>query len=180
MLPLDAILPLASDGTCLRRLRADDAVGFHRYRSDAMLAVYQSWSPMTFPEAQAFVGEMSNVASLRLGEWIQLAIADAATDELIGDLGLLLDHDGIAAELGFTLCRAAQGKGHATRAVRAATTLIYSASAANSIRGVTDARNVDSVRTLERSAFQLSHTRDVVFKGESCTELVYIHRRTGT
>jgi RimJ/RimL family protein N-acetyltransferase len=144
-----------------------------------MLAVDQSWSPMDFPEAKAFVGEMSDVASLRLGDWIQLAIADATTDALIGDLGLSLDPDGTAAESGFALCRSAQGKGHATRTVRAAATLVYSASAAKSIRAVTDARNEKSIRTLELSGFKLSHTRDVVFKGEFCTELVYMHPPNG-
>jgi aminoglycoside 6'-N-acetyltransferase len=172
----DTVLPLISNGTCLRKFRADDVARFHGYRSDPVLAVYQGWSPMAFPEAQAFVEEMCDVASLRLGEWIQLAIADAKTDELLGDIGLLLDPDGAAAELGFTLCRSAQGQGHATRAARAATSLTYATSTATSIRAVTDARNVSSVRTLELAAFKFSHSQKAVFKGEPCTELVYIHR----
>lgn len=179
MHPLEPILPLTSGDTCLRRFRPDDAAAFHAYRSDPSRAVYQSWLPMDFPAAQAFVQEMSDVAHLRLGEWIQLAIADAKSDELVGDLGILIDADGAAAELGFTLCHSEQGKGHATRAVRAATTLVYATSAAISIRAVTDARNLKSARTLQLAGFRLSHGRDVVFKGEPCAELIYVHSKAG-
>ncbi len=177
MTPLDSLLPLAADGTVLRRLAPGDVQRFHAYRSDAGLARYQGWSPMTLPQAQAFIDEMAGVATLRTGEWIQLAIAEPGTDRLIGDLGLFLDADGAAAELGFTLCREAQGRGHATRAVRAATGLVHAACAARTVRGVTDARNRASMRVLERAAFSRSHTQDAVFKGEACTEVVYVHHR---
>jgi len=36
---------------------------------------------------------MSSVAALRPGDWVQLAIADSATDRLIGDVGLYVDPD---------------------------------------------------------------------------------------
>lgn len=174
---LDALLPLESGTTLLRRFRSDDVARFHAYRSDAELARFQGWSPMTLPQAQAFVEEMAGISALQPGEWVQLAICDQRADELLGDLGLFLEPDGATAEVGFTLARAAQGKGHATRALRAAVALIYAASAATTVRAVTDARNVRSIRTLERADFALFHSRSAVFKGEDCTELVYTCRR---
>ena len=167
-------LPLVSRETCLRRFLPEDAARFHAYRSDAELARYQSWSAMSLEEAGQFVAEMTGVQSLVAGDWIQLAIADSGTNELLGDLGLYLEPDGSAAEVGFTLARDAQGQGHAGRAVRLALSLVLAASAAPVVRAVTDQRNVKSIRVLERAGFARSAERQVVFKGESCTELVLV------
>ena len=40
----------------------------------------------------------------------------------------------------------------------------------------TDSRNDASIRLLERSGFKRQETRDAVFRGEPCTEHVYVLR----
>ena len=100
------------------------------------------------------------------------------TDLLIGDLGLFLAQDGLSAEVGFTLNQQSQGQGHATRAVLTAIDLVLASTSAAEVRAVTDARNVASIRVLDRAGFQFTLQQQAVFKGEACTELVYVYRRS--
>lgn len=176
---LDDLLPASRDGTVLRRLLPGDCSHFHAYRSDAVLATYQGWSVMSADEARGFVERMAEVANLPRGDWVQLAIADAEADRLQGDVGLHVDADGRAAEIGFTLSREAQGRGHATRAVRLAVALVFASTAVEIVRAVTDARNAPSVRLLECAGFAREMERQAFFKGEHCTEFVYACRRCG-
>jgi RimJ/RimL family protein N-acetyltransferase len=177
---LDRLLPIARDGTVLRRLRPDDVSRFHAYRSDAVLATYQGWSVMSAADARTFVERMAAEATLPRGDWVQLAIADADDDLLQGDVGVHVDADGRAAEIGFTVCRQAQGRGHALRAVQSALGVVFAATAVECVRAVTDARNARSVRLLERAGFAREAERQAFFKGEHCTELVYVRRRRET
>lgn len=107
-------LPQSKDSTRLRSLRPSDLVRFAKYRADPRLAEYQNWEPMNLAAATSFMSETAGATHLIPGGWIQLAIADAASDELAGDVGLFLSLDCTFAELGFTLARSEQGKGHAT------------------------------------------------------------------
>jgi aminoglycoside 6'-N-acetyltransferase len=120
---------------------------------------------------------MHEAAILRPGEWSQIAIADPGTDELIGDVGLFLGPEASYAEIGFTLSRAAQGRGVATAAVRATIDMMFGYTLARQVFGITDARNTASVRVLERAGMQRVESREVVFKGEACTEWVFIKER---
>lgn len=172
-------LPLRRDQTVLRALRASDLERFHAYRSDEILARYQGWTPMSRDEALAFLHATCTVTDLIAGDWIQLGIADAKADELLGDLGLFLAHDGQWAELGFTLERQSQGQGHASRAVRLAIELVLAASSVGEIRAVTDVRNLASIKVLDRTGFRFAARQQAVFKGEACEELVYLLRRAG-
>jgi aminoglycoside 6'-N-acetyltransferase len=174
---LVAMLPVVQGDTTVRRFRPEDVAAFHAYRCDAEVARYQGWSSMTRAAAQAFVDEMVTIVDFERGGWIQLAIAETASDELLGDLGLFLGADESIAEIGFTLGRPAQGHGHATRAVRTAMRLLFERTAVARVRAITDARNTASIRLLERSGFTLSASRQAPFKGETCTEHVFLCER---
>jgi len=177
MKPLGAFLPAVMQGTAVRLLQPSDVERFHAYRSDARLAIYQGWSPMSIGVAGEFIEEMASVSELRSGDWVQLGIAEVETNALVGDVGLYLEPDESTAEIGFTVHREAQGFGHATRAVRVSLSLVFAASAAKVVRAVTDARNVGSVRVLERAGFSRSHARQALFKGAPCKEFVYVYNR---
>jgi RimJ/RimL family protein N-acetyltransferase len=174
-----SLLPSTCEATCLRLFRSTDLSQFQAYRTDPVVARFQGWSELTDIAAREFIEEMSSVAALRTGDWIQLAIAEAATDRLIGDVGLYLDADELEAELGFTLSRASRGQGHASRAVRIATGLLFQCSKVQRVRGVTDERNGASVAVLERANFTKVCERRAEFKGEQCTEFVYECRPPG-
>ena len=157
----------------LRRLTVADLPAFQAYRSDAELGRYQGWRPMPDADAAAFLAEMQGAPFPRWGDWIQIAIARPEDQGLIGDIGICFAEDGQHAEIGFTLSRPAQGRGIATAAVREAIALIFSVSDVARVIAITDARNVASIRLLERLGMQHLHTREAVFRGEPCLEHTY-------
>jgi len=166
-------LPRSGEGFMLRRLTVADLPAFQAYRSDAELGRYQGWSPMPDADAARFLGEMHAAPFPRWGDWIQIAIARSEDQALIGDIGICFAEGGHQAEIGFTLSRAAQGRGIATAAVREAIALIFSVSDVARVVAVTDARNVASVRLLERLGMLRLHTREALFRGEPCLEHTY-------
>ena len=157
----------------LRRIGLSDLASFQAYRHDDLLGQYQGWSPTTDDEASLFLSEMSIAELLQPGSWIQLGIADPGSQTLVGDIGLLLADDGQHAEIGFTLSRQSQGRGIATAAVREALSLVFERTVAERILGVTDSRNLRSIRLLERVGMRLAETRSAKFRGEDCIEHVY-------
>ncbi len=118
---------------------------------------------------------MSNATSLIPGEWIQLAVVTAVSDELIGDVGLYLEPDCSTVELGFTLARPFHGQGHATCAVLAVSELVFPF--VSQMRAITDARNTSSSAVLDRTGFIKRAEQEVVFKGEPCIEYIYFKTR---
>jgi RimJ/RimL family protein N-acetyltransferase len=173
----DALLPINFSAGLLRRLRASDLASFQAYRAIPELGRYQAWSPMSETEALAFLNQMSSAPLFTPGEWIQLGIAEPSTERLIGDIGLFLAADERAGEVGFTLEPAAQGRGIATAAVRASVQLLFAATKIQQVLGITDCRNTASVRLLKRASFQHKETRHAVFRGETCSEEVYVLAR---
>lgn len=167
------LLPRRGDGCLLRRLTVDDLPEFQAYRCDPELGKYQGWSVLSEAEARTFLGEMNLAPLLKAGNWTQIGIADPDTQRLIGDIGLFLDPDGRRAEIGFTLARRAHGRGIATAAVREGIKLVFAATNAERVVGITDARNFASVRLLERVGMRMTETTHTVFRGEPCIEYVY-------
>ena len=128
---------------------------------------------MTDAEAAAMIAEMAAAPCPTPGDWVQIAIADAETDALLGDIGLHVSNSGEEAEMGITLAPHAQGRGLAEEAARA---LIAGLAADTSVRrlvGITDARNAPSARLLERLGMTFEAEQETVFRGEPCTERRY-------
>ena len=172
-------LPHETPSLRLRRLREADLPHFQAYRSDAELGRYQGWLPMDDSAALAFLQAMAGSAFCPPGAWCQLGIAERGNDGLIGDIGIHLQADGSAAEIGFTLARQAQGRGLALEAVQAAIDLVFAHTAAARVVGVTDARNSASVRLLERAGMRRFTTLDAVFRGQACVEHHHVRHRHG-
>ena len=129
--------------------------------------------------AAAFLGAMAWASIGIPGEWFQIALADRSTDALIGDIGLSLRNDSTrTAEIGFTIAPAAQRQGLGTEAVRGALAMLFDAGDVELVEGITDARNVPSIRLLERAGMRLLRTQEAMCKGEPCTENVYSIART--
>ncbi len=175
--PAESLLPRQFPGGCLRRLRPSDLGAFQAYRGIPDLGRYQGWVPMPEAEALAFLVEMETRPLFQPGQWIQLGIADPHTDGLVGDIGLHLSGDCQTGEVGFTLAPSAQGRGIATAAVREAIQLLFTATPVVRILGVTDDRNPPCIRLLKRLGFECRETRNAVFRGEECTEQVFVLTR---
>jgi ribosomal-protein-alanine N-acetyltransferase len=171
--PNDDLLPREFPGGRLRRLRPADLATFQAYRALPELGRYQGWSPMADAEALAFLSAMSEAPLFARGRWVQLGIAAAASDGLVGDIGIHLSDDGFTGEIGFTLAPASQGRGIATAAVRQALQVLVASTAVAQVLGITDGRNAASIRLLERLGFVPRESRELVFRGERCREQIY-------
>jgi aminoglycoside 6'-N-acetyltransferase len=171
-------LPRVGSRIVLRRLRSADLDAFQAYRADWNVGRYQGWSPMSPGEGAAFLEHMRISAAFTLGEWLQLGIAERSTDHLIGDIGICLHGPAEAhAEIGFTLAPGAQGRGLGSEAVREALAMLFERTDIARVVAVTDARNVASVRLLQRVGMEPVETVHAVFRGEPCIELVHELRR---
>lgn len=134
---------------------------------------WQGWTPQADEQALAFLNEMATIPLFQPGQWTQLAIADAQTDQLIGDVGIHVSADGQAAEFGFSLARAAQGRGIATAAVRSAIAMVFEQTTVQRIHAQADTRNAACIRLLERLPARLIDRIGTEFRGEACIELRY-------
>lgn len=170
-------LPRYFSGGLLRRLRPGDLASFQFYRSNPELGRYQGWAITSEAEALAFLTRMNTAPMFPLGDWVQLGIAEPVADRLIGDIGIFLAADGKTAQIGYTLEFESQGRGIATAAVREAMHLLFAATRVRQVLGITDERNKASCRLLERAGFQHRENREAVFRGESCTEKIYVRLR---
>ena len=176
-----ARLPCCAGTIRLRALRDDDLAAFLDYRSDAQVARYQGWWPMDEAQARMFLGEQNASAHVdSAGDWLQLAIADASTDALVGDLGVWMLNDRTEADLGITIAPASQGLGIGRSAMRAALALLFADPAVALIRANADARNVSSRRMLVAAGFRETGTADVFVKEEACVEHQYVVERGQT
>ena len=173
-------LPRHGPGFILRQLSTADLADFQAYRHDEELGRYQGWLPTPDEQASAFLAEMSAAPFPNPGHWVQIGIAEPECQRLIGDIGVYLDLDATRAEIGFTLARVAQGRGVATAAVRMVVDLIFRWSTAERVIGTTDARNLPSMRLMERVGMRLTATRQAVFRGNACVEHTYTVTRAGT
>jgi aminoglycoside 6'-N-acetyltransferase len=167
-------LPRATARLVLRRFAATDLAPFQAYRGEPRVARYQGWTAMDDAAAAAFIADMAVAAIGVRGEWFQIAIADRPTDWLVGDIGIGFDaeREGVA-EIGFSLAPSAQGRGLASEAVAAALALLFESLRVDVVEGVTDTRNLPSIRLLERVGMRRIRTHDTLFRGEACREHLY-------
>lgn len=163
----------APAGMLLRRLSATDLAAFQHYRHDPEVGRWQGWTPKTDADALAFLNEMAAIPLFAQGQWTQLGIADASTGALLGDIGIHISTDGRGAEFGFSLARAAQGRGIAAAAVGAAIAMVFEQTGAEHISAQTDARNTACVRLLQRLGATRVARIDTEFRGEPCEEWRY-------
>jgi len=127
---------------------------------------------MGLDEAREFIASVRAQPMLEPESWVQLGMANATDDDLLGDIGLCL-HDNGDAEIGFTLRQDAQGKGFATEALRGLARKLLQRPEVARIVGITDERNRASVRVLERLGMVMVSRYETTFKQEPCVELRY-------
>ncbi|MEP7009903.1 MAG: GNAT family N-acetyltransferase [Acidobacteriota bacterium] len=170
--------PRLAPRVALRRLAPADLEDFQAYRSDPEVARYQSWSSMSVAEATAFLTERETAPFGRPG-WFQIGIAERSTGRLVGDIGICLHRNASEpAEIGFTLATLWQRQGLASEAVRETLAMLFENTEVAQVIAITDTRNLASIRLLERVGFLLSRTIPASFRGEPCTEHVFVLGRS--
>ncbi len=147
---MDVSLPLETDRLLIEPMTVADAAAFAAYRSDPVVARYQSWD-VPYPEEAARRALAANPRGWPApGAWTQLAVREAG--ELRGDVAVHLLDDPVTpdtVELGVTLAPGSQGRGIATEAVRAVLTASF-ASGVHRVIALTDVRNRPIARLLTR------------------------------
>jgi aminoglycoside 6'-N-acetyltransferase len=137
----------------LRRFRADDGSALAAYRSDPVVARYQSW---TAPVAEAEAADLVDAfaaGDTREPGWFQYAVERTCDHILIGDVGVLL-HDNLRqADIGFTIAAAEQGRGYATEALHRLVAHLFTDRGLHKISAGCDARNTASAALLRRLGF---------------------------
>ncbi len=134
----------------LRRFRESDAEAFAAYRSDPAVARYQGWeAPFSLDRARAFVTEMATAPVDVPGEWLQIAVALATDDSLVGDCAFAPDADEPrTAEIGFTIAPEHQGRGLAREAVTLLLGFLFEDLGKHRVTASCDARNAPSAKLL--------------------------------
>ncbi len=125
---------ISNNQIILRRLEPDDIDTFFAYRSDPDVGRFQDWSTMSRSKTERFLHHVNSSPLFQWGEWSQIAIAQADSNTLLGDLGIRVSENGQRTELGITLSKPAQGHGIAEMACRLAFDLIWDHTPAQDIR----------------------------------------------
>ena len=146
----------------LRHLSPRDLRAFQAYRQDPEVARYQNWRSMSDDEALHFLRDVSKSKPLAPGRWRQIGIALKKDNTLIGDMGWFLNADQTEVELGITLAREFQNRGHASGAMRMATHHVFASSPVKRVVAWSDVRNLASMRMIQRLGFRhvLTETND--------------------
>ena len=167
--------PLLTPRLSIEPLSKKDLATFIAYRQDPEIARYQGWDT-SYSEQQAAELLDSQFEVLLPGpdQWLQLAIHDLASGELLGDLALhSLDSEKSSFEIGFTLAKANHGNGFAKEAVGRIIQFLFDEVNAKSIVANCDQRNLSAIGLLRSLNFE--HKLEKTWTEEFKNELVTVH-----
>jgi RimJ/RimL family protein N-acetyltransferase len=152
----------------------EDLSDFQAYRTDPLVARFQGWNIISDAEARTFLEEMHACPLLVPGAWSQIGIAEAASDRLIGDIGVRVAADGSEAELGISLALSSQGLGLAVESLRATLALLWEHTQVPRVVARCDTRNGAALRLMGRLGFTLEGDRPVMVHGEACVDRAFV------
>lgn len=160
----------------LRRLQKDDAQALCAYRSLPEVARYQSWETFGPDDAARLLDDQRDRDIGIPGTWLQVAIVETGTGQLIGDCGLhCLSDDPRQFEIGVTLSPGRQGYGYATEALECLLHYLFTALSARRISAITDVLNAPSAALFKRLGFrqEAHHIEHRAYKGTWTSEFVF-------
>jgi len=159
---------------CIRPFESKDLKGFTQYRAIPTVAKYQSWSDYSYSDA---VKLFENIDYSRFGsadEWFQLAIADNATDIIMGDLAIHFVGEQ-QIEIGFTIDPEFQNQGLASSALTLMLDYLFTKLDKHRVVAITDCKNIPSCCLLEKLKFrrEAHYIKNIFFKGAWGDEYLY-------
>ena len=166
-------LPIRTERLVLRKFEMDDLAGLHSMMSRADVVRYVPWEPRDEAAVRSVLEARLNGEMPGLSFAVVLGGDDG---KLIGDIsffGYVPEHR--TAEIGFLFHPDRHGQGFATESVRAVFAAAFSELGLHRIIGRTDARNIPSLRLMERLGMRReAHLiENEFFKGEWSDELDY-------
>jgi aminoglycoside 6'-N-acetyltransferase len=145
---------LYTERLVVRAYTPADASRYAAIRSDPDVARYQGWSvPFPLERAERFMADLQGVQAPPPGEWFSVAICDAASGEVIGDVAVHRDGSFPTAEIGYTLEPAWWGRGLATEAVGAVIGWLFDTQGLRRIEAQTHPDNAGSIAVLCKLGF---------------------------
>lgn len=161
--------PLITERLTIQPLTHADLETFVAYRQDPEIARYQSWEP-SYSKAQAteLIDSQEGVLLPGKDQWLQLAIHNRFSGELVGDLAIhSTEDDHSIFEIGFTLAGKQQGQGFAKEAAQKLLAHLE-LQGATKFFASTDSRNTPSKKLLTALRFELQPSKGWAeqFKGE--------------
>jgi len=143
--------PLTDGVVTLRAWRRDDLAAVAAFGLDEDNVRFGDVAPGRHErEAVAYLETMEH--RRRGGHGLGFAVADAATDAVLGACDMRFPHPGIG-EIGYLLAPAARGRGTMTRAVRLAVAWGFDALGLVRVQAFVSPDNARSVQLLERLGF---------------------------
>lgn len=168
--PVDAP-HLRTERLLIRTVERADVDALVDRRNDPEVARLQSWAlPYPREAGERLVAEVAAAGGLRDDTWWQGTLVELATDEIVGDVALRPSFAGRSMEVGYTLARAAWGRGLATEAVSAVVDHLLERGVRR-LSAQLHPDNLASARLLERLGFRFEgHTRDSYWVGDECSD----------
>lgn len=160
----------------LRRLRREDADALCGYRSLPEVARYQSWESFGQEDALRLLDDQEDRDIGTPGTWLQVAIVEAATNQMIGDCGLhCLADEAQQFEIGITLSPGHQGQGYAAEALECLLHYLFKELSARRVFATTDELNQPAAALFRRLGFrqEAHHIELRPFKGGYTSEFVF-------
>jgi [ribosomal protein S5]-alanine N-acetyltransferase len=160
----------------IRNLRESDLEAFHHYRSNPEITKYQGFDTYSWDQAKAFIAEHQKKLFIIPGEWIQYAIENTSSRQLIGDCAVYLhSSDSRIAEAGITISDTHQKHGYARETMLGLMNFLFTEKGIHRIEETVDTENQASVRMLESLSFrrEAHFIENVFFKGKWGSEYQY-------
>lgn len=168
--------PVQTNRLILRGFRDGDAAAVAAIRNHPDVARFQDWSlPYPLERAARLVASVATMDGPTDGEWWMAAVADAVTDDVVGELSVHLTSEGRTAEVGYSLAAGHWGKGYAVEALEALVEYLFEQLGVTRVFGMLHPDNPASAVVLERTGFLFEgHTRSSFWKdGECSDDLIY-------
>lgn len=169
-------LVIESERLLIRNLKNSDLDNFHSYRSNPEVTKYQGFDVMNMAAAEAFIAGQIDKMFGEPGAWVQYAIENKETAQLIGDCAIKLDaYDPRMAEIGMTIAPQHQQKGYAKEAMSAILNFLFKVKGLHRVVETVDAENIASINLLKSLNFrQEGHfIENIFFKGKWGSEFQY-------
>jgi [ribosomal protein S5]-alanine N-acetyltransferase len=170
-------LIIKTDRLTIRNLRHEDLAEFHIYRSNPEVTKFQGFDIMTMEEAKDFIQNHAEKSFGKPGEWVQYAIENNETKNLIGDCAIKINLvENESAEIGITISPFYQKKGYAKETLFGILKWLFEVKEFHNVVEIVDAGNTASINLLKSAGFRQNgdEKKNVIFKGSLTNELDYV------
>lgn len=169
-------LSINTNRLLIRNLSLNDLDHFYNYRSNPEVTRFQGFDVMTKEQCSDFIKTQENKRFGKPGEWVQYAIEEKESAQLIGDCAIRLDSsDARLAEIGITISHLHQQKGYGKEVMTGILNMLFASEAIHRVTEIVDAENIASINLLKSLGFrQEGHfIENIFFKGKWGSEFQF-------